>query len=124
VQSGKYARISGTKRGDLKSNSYSINKLVVANRIHIIEPQWNPSVESQAIGRILRHGQERSVTVIRYIIKRSVEEVSYDSLGITKEISHGYRPFSHDSYVNCSSREVDLDSLKMSSHPNESTRSW
>ena len=54
----------------------SINKLVVANHIHIIEPQWNPSVESQAIGRILRLGQERSVTIIRYIVKDTIEEVS------------------------------------------------
>ena len=56
-------------------DSCSINKLIVANNIHIIEPQWNPSVESQAIGRILRLGQERSVTIIRYIMKATVEEV-------------------------------------------------
>jgi SWI/SNF-related matrix-associated actin-dependent regulator of chromatin subfamily A3 len=32
-------------------------------------------VENQAIGRILRLGQEKSVTIIRYIMKDSVEEV-------------------------------------------------
>lgn len=54
----------------------SLNKLKVANRIHILEPQWNPSVESQAIGRILRLGQEKSVTITRYIMNGTVEGVS------------------------------------------------
>ncbi|KAF2680110.1 hypothetical protein K458DRAFT_460186 [Lentithecium fluviatile CBS 122367] len=51
-----------------------INKLMAANQIHILEPQWNPSIESQAIGRILRFGQEQSVKIIRYIMKDTVEE--------------------------------------------------
>ncbi|CAI6242193.1 unnamed protein product [Periconia digitata] len=51
-----------------------INKLMVANCIHILEPQWNPSVESQAIGRVLRLGQERSVRIVRYIARGTVEE--------------------------------------------------
>ena len=50
--------------------------LTVANRIHILEPQWNPTVESQAIGRAVRFGQEKTVTVERYIMKDTVEEVS------------------------------------------------
>lgn len=47
----------------------------MANRVHIIEPQWNPSVEEQAIGRALRMGQTRSVTIIRYSMKDTVEQV-------------------------------------------------
>ncbi|OCL02710.1 hypothetical protein AOQ84DRAFT_304166, partial [Glonium stellatum] len=50
--------------------------LTIASRIHILEPQWNPSVENQAIGRAVRLGQERQVTIIRYIMKNTVEEVS------------------------------------------------
>ena len=50
--------------------------LTAASRIHILEPQWNPSVESQAIGRAVRLGQGRQVTIIRYIMKNTVEEVS------------------------------------------------
>ena len=49
-----------------------------ANIIHIIEPQWNPSVENQAIGRIIRLGQEKAVKIFRYIMKGSVEEVLYN----------------------------------------------
>ncbi|TKA78395.1 hypothetical protein B0A49_02339 [Cryomyces minteri] len=48
--------------------------ITAANRIHIVEPQWNPFVEAQAIGRALRLGQNRAVTVIRYIMKDTVEE--------------------------------------------------
>lgn len=49
--------------------------LTAASRIHLVEPQWNPSVESQAIGRAVRLGQQRNVTVLRYIVKDTVEEV-------------------------------------------------
>lgn len=49
--------------------------LTAASRIHLVEPQWNPSVESQAIGRAVRLGQQRNVTVMRYIVKDTIEEV-------------------------------------------------
>ncbi|WPB02166.1 uncharacterized protein RHO25_006800 [Cercospora beticola] len=44
-----------------------------ASRVYILEPQWNPSVEDQAIGRVVRLGQDKPITVIRYIVKDSVE---------------------------------------------------
>ncbi|KAF2684141.1 hypothetical protein K458DRAFT_38039 [Lentithecium fluviatile CBS 122367] len=47
--------------------------LTVANRVHIVEPQWNPSVEEQAIARALRMGQTRAVTVVRYVTENTVE---------------------------------------------------
>jgi len=40
-----------------------------------MEPQWNPTVESQAIGRALRMGQKKQVTIVRYCMKGTVEEV-------------------------------------------------
>ncbi|KAF2228779.1 hypothetical protein EV356DRAFT_46167 [Viridothelium virens] len=48
--------------------------LSCANYIHIVEPQWNPTIEEQAIARALRLGQTREVTVIRYIVENSVEK--------------------------------------------------
>ncbi|EPE30717.1 P-loop containing nucleoside triphosphate hydrolase [Glarea lozoyensis ATCC 20868] len=48
--------------------------ITIASRIHILEPQWNPAVERQAIGRILRLGQDKRITVIRYITNSTVEE--------------------------------------------------
>lgn len=40
------------------------------------EPQWNPSVENQAIARALRLGQEQPVLVTRYVVDHTVELVS------------------------------------------------
>ncbi|OCL09465.1 DNA repair protein rad5 [Glonium stellatum] len=48
--------------------------LTVANHVHIVEPQWNPSVEEQAIARALRMGQTRTVTVIKYVTEKTVEQ--------------------------------------------------
>ncbi|PSN69483.1 hypothetical protein BS50DRAFT_550345 [Corynespora cassiicola Philippines] len=48
--------------------------LTVASRIHILEPQWNPSIEKQAIGRAMRLGQDKKVTVLRYITQETVEQ--------------------------------------------------
>lgn len=49
--------------------------LAIATQVHIIEPQWNPSIESQAIGRVLRLTQKHPVTVTRYITNNTVEQV-------------------------------------------------
>jgi SWI/SNF-related matrix-associated actin-dependent regulator of chromatin subfamily A3 len=62
--------------------------LSIANRIHILEPQWNPAVESQAIGRVLRLGQEKEVTIVRYITRNTVEEVMSPTIGALKLPSH------------------------------------
>ncbi|KAF7556254.1 hypothetical protein G7Z17_g1537 [Cylindrodendrum hubeiense] len=47
--------------------------LISACHVHILEPQWNPMTESQAIGRVHRFGQKQRVTVTRYIVKKSIE---------------------------------------------------
>ncbi|PQE26533.1 hypothetical protein CJF30_00001298 [Rutstroemia sp. NJR-2017a BBW] len=44
-----------------------------ANHVHLIEPQWNPMVEAQAVDRVHRKGQTRTVTVTRYIVPKSIE---------------------------------------------------
>ncbi|RYP59359.1 hypothetical protein DL769_008578 [Monosporascus sp. CRB-8-3] len=48
--------------------------LTAANNVHIVEPQWNPSIEQQAIARAVRMGQTRVVTVYRYVTRDTVEE--------------------------------------------------
>ncbi|RSL93099.1 hypothetical protein CEP52_013448 [Fusarium oligoseptatum] len=48
--------------------------LTVATQVHIVEPQWNPSVEEQAIARALRMGQTKTVKVFRYMMENTVEE--------------------------------------------------
>lgn len=58
------------------SDTPRLNGLTVANRVHLLEPQWNPAVENQAIGRVLRLDQERKVTIIHYTVEKTIEEVS------------------------------------------------
>ena len=49
--------------------------LTAASQVHIVEPQWNPAIEAQAIARAHRMGQTRPVTVIKYVAKKTVEKV-------------------------------------------------
>lgn len=45
-----------------------------ANKVYMMEPQYNPGVEQQAIDRVHRLGQERNVEIVHFIMKDSVEE--------------------------------------------------
>ena len=89
----KYSRIDGSqsinKRQDqvelfqsgknpiflisLKAGGVGLN-LTAASYVFIMDPWWNPAVESQAIDRAHRIGQKNTLTVYRPLIKGSVEE--------------------------------------------------
>ncbi|KAL7953178.1 SNF2 family N-terminal domain-containing protein [Trichoderma compactum] len=56
------------------TGAVGLNGLTVADRVHILEPQWNPAVEDQAIGRALRIDQTKQVVVVRYAMRQSIEE--------------------------------------------------
>lgn len=71
----------------VKTDSYSLN-ITAASRIHILEPQWNPAVENQAIGRVVRIGQRKVPTVVRYFVKDSVEQVCYEQGQKVEDIQH------------------------------------
>jgi SNF2 family DNA or RNA helicase len=49
--------------------------LAAASRAYLLEPQWNPMTEEQAMYRIYRMGQKRDVVTIRYRIRNSFENV-------------------------------------------------
>eukprot|EP00798_Chlamydomonas_sp_ICE-L_P017263 gene17263-biopygen26169 len=44
------------------------------NNVVMMRPQWNPVTEYQAIRRVLRRGQERTVRVLLLVAKDSVDE--------------------------------------------------
>jgi SNF2 family DNA or RNA helicase len=48
--------------------------LTAANNVYVMEPQYNPAAEAQAVDRVHRLGQKRSVRTIRYIMRNSFEE--------------------------------------------------
>lgn len=47
--------------------------------VHIVDPQWNPAIEEQAIARVVRMGQKRPVTIFKYITTGSIENASVTS---------------------------------------------
>ncbi|KAL7919207.1 SNF2 family N-terminal domain-containing protein [Trichoderma austrokoningii] len=48
--------------------------LTSANNVYVMEPQYNPAAEAQAVDRVHRLGQKRPVRTIRYIMRNSFEE--------------------------------------------------
>lgn len=48
--------------------------LTTANSVYVMEPQFNPAAEAQAIDRVHRLGQKREVRTVRYIMRDSFEE--------------------------------------------------
>jgi SNF2 family DNA or RNA helicase len=57
----------------LKAGGVGLN-LTAAEYVFLLDPWWNPAVESQAIDRAHRIGQQRHVFAYRLIAKDTVEE--------------------------------------------------
>ena len=57
----------------IKAGGQGLNFLA-ANKVYMMEPQFNPGVEQQAIDRVHRLGQRRDVEIVHYIMRASVEE--------------------------------------------------
>lgn len=48
--------------------------LTAGNKVFVMEPQFNPAAEQQAVDRVHRLGQTREVTIMRFIMRDSFEE--------------------------------------------------
>ncbi|KAK1467422.1 SNF2 family domain-containing protein [Colletotrichum melonis] len=68
------------------TGAFGLN-LTCANRVFIVELQWNPSVENQAIARAIRFGQGKTVLVTRYVIKNTVEEEMRSQQNVKKKLA-------------------------------------
>ena len=55
----------------LKTAGVGLN-LVAANKVFLLDPWWNPAVEEQAIERVHRIGQKRTVEIFRFIMDRTI----------------------------------------------------
>ena len=66
-----FAFLLTTKVGGIGVN------LTGANRVLIVDPDWNPATDTQARERAWRIGQTRPVTVYRLITSGSIEEKVY-----------------------------------------------
>ena len=56
--------------------SLGIN-LTAANKVIIVDPDWNPMVDLQATERALRIGQQRDVAIYRIVTEDTIEEKIY-----------------------------------------------
>lgn len=56
----------------MKAGGLGLN-LVSANRVFLLDPWWNPSTEEQAIDRVHRIGQTKTVYVTRFVVKVSLD---------------------------------------------------
>ncbi len=57
----------------LKAGGVGLN-LTAADYVFLLDPWWNPAVESQAIDRAHRIGQENKVIIYKFITRNTVEE--------------------------------------------------
>lgn len=82
--------------------------------VHVVEPQWNPAIEEQAIARVVRMGQTRPVTVFKYIMDESVEK------GVLKLQQRKTRMIKLSMQDRDESdADVTLDAFKFALDPNE-----
>ncbi|KAM0325499.1 hypothetical protein ACHAQA_007486 [Verticillium albo-atrum] len=84
---GKMTRNARTKAMDNFRDDPSIHVILVSimagslglnltagNNVYVMEPQYNPAAEAQAVDRVHRLGQKRPVRTVRYIMQNSFEE--------------------------------------------------
>jgi len=83
----------------LKAGGVGLN-LTAASYIFLMDPWWNPAVESQAVDRAYRIGQENKLTVYRPIIKDSVEEKVLVLQDAKKELFKDLMASDEDSFFN------------------------
>ncbi len=70
----------------LKAGGLGLN-LTAADYVFILDPWWNPAVETQAIDRAHRVGQTRQVFAYRLICKDTVEEKIADLQQVKRELA-------------------------------------
>ena len=56
-----------------KSGGVGLN-LIGANRLIMLDPDWNPATDQQAMGRIWRDGQKKPVFIYRLMCPGTIEE--------------------------------------------------
>ncbi len=82
--------------------------LQAASAVVLLEPQWKPSTEEQAIARAHRMGQTRSVIVHRFFASDTVDERMKEVLGEKQEL---FDAFARESAVRDASSDATETSL-------------
>jgi SNF2 family DNA or RNA helicase len=93
----------------LKAGGTGLN-LTEASYCFLLDPWWNPAVEDQAIGRLHRMGQKKSVNVYRLISKDSIEEKVLELQKIKSDIVKDVLSDETEGFIRSMSRK-DLEFL-------------
>jgi superfamily II DNA or RNA helicase len=91
----------------MRAGAVGIN-LTQANRVFLMEPCFNPALEAQAVGRVHRLGQKRSVEIIRLLMKDSIDSRMIEML----EKKHGKLDGSEANDKTDDDAEADADDEK------------
>ena len=94
----------------LKAGGVGLN-LTAASYVFIMDPWWNPAVESQAIDRAHRIGQQNTLTVYKPIIKGSVEEKVLELQAMKKELFKDLLPDDDETLFTGKLTMKDFESL-------------
>lgn len=70
----------------IKAGGQGLN-FTAANKVFMMEPQFNPGVEMQAVDRVHRLGQKRDVVIKRFIMCNSFEEKIVELQNKKKELA-------------------------------------
>lgn len=69
-----------------KAGGCGIN-LIGANRLVLMDPDWNPAADQQALARIWRDGQKKDCFIYRFISTGSIEEKIYQRQSMKLSLS-------------------------------------
>ena len=72
----------------LKAAGVGLNLTAASSVIHF-DRWWNPAVENQATDRAFRIGQERNVSVYRFVTADTIEERISEMLSDKQELADG-----------------------------------
>lgn len=69
-----------------KAGGCGIN-LIGANRLILLDPDWNPAADQQALARVWRDGQKKDCFIYRFISTGSIEEKIYQRQSMKLSLS-------------------------------------
>jgi len=86
--------------------------LIGANRLVLFDPAWNPATDRQAMARVWRDGQTKSVFIYRMLSTASLEEKIYQRQILKEEVAAAVVDRSNTSSSEDSSRNFSPNELK------------
>lgn len=69
-----------------KAGGCGIN-LIGANRLILMDPDWNPAADQQALARVWRDGQKKDCFIYRFICSGTIEEKIYQRQSMKQSLS-------------------------------------